>query len=1142
MRRPTLTLSACLLLPALLTSATRAADPVDFNRDIRPILSGRCFKCHGPDAESREAGLRLDVRKGAVKELDSGMPAITPGKADESELIRRVASDDEFVRMPPPGHGEPLAESEVALLRRWIDAGANYEKHWSYKKPQRPALPAVSSRHWPRTAIDTFVLARLEQEGLNPSPEAPRTTLIRRASLHLTGLPPTPEAVDRFLSDKQPGAYERMIDRLLASPRFGERWARVWLDLARYADSQGYAQDSPRTIWRYRDWVIAAINENQPFDRFTIEQIAGDLLPEPTPRQLLATAFHRNTMTNSEGGTDNEEFRTAAVVDRVTTTMQVWMGSTFECAQCHSHKYDPFSQKEYYGLFAFFNNTADADRNDESPTMGFPTREQQRRKAALQTEINSLQSQLKKSAEQMAAERRRWEERLLAPIDWRTAKLLGTESTADAELTQQADGTIVAGKPSAAKKPTGEVTYEIKVTAPSGKVAAVRLDVPRQEARFVLSGVDISLPPDERTRHVGRYVRVEIPQQGSILSLAEVQVFAGGKNLAPLGEARQSSTAYDGPAGLAIDGNTDGHYSRAKSTTHTNGKDQPWWEVDLTQDRAIDRIVIWNRTDTPAISRRLRDFRVTVLDANRKVVWTRDVKQPPLPSRAFSLSGARQLSIAGVYGSSSSPGHPAANLLKAKSAGWSADVKRQPQHAVLLLATPVEADRLTIRLRHHEKDAAPLKRFRISVAGPSESLKRYHLPAEVLAALEVAAEKRTPQQSQVLTKYYTSVAPELKTARQRIARLQKELESIKPPTAPIMQELTDGRRRKTHIMIRGNFLMKGEEVSEHLPAALHPMPAGAPNSRLGLARWLVSPDNPLTPRVVMNRYWEQLFGRGLVETSEDFGLQGELPSHPRLLDWLAVEFVESGWDVKQMLRLIVTSSVYRQSSRVEPQLLERDPHNRLLARGPRFRLSAEMIRDHALFVGGILSTKMNGPSVRPPRPNLGLRAAFGGSTDWKASPGEDSYRRGLYTSWRRTTPYPSMTAFDAPSREVCTLRRVRTNTPLQAFVTLNDPVYVGAAQALARRIVREGGKTAEDRAEYGMKLCLARRPSEKELRVLTELLEQSRKKLAADPAKAKSLATEPLGPLPAGMDTTELAAWTVVANVLLNLDETLLPR
>jgi mono/diheme cytochrome c family protein len=1007
-------ISACAALAALLLAVPTGAEPpvpeksaapasVQFARDVLPILSANCFTCHGPDEKGRKAGLRLDIAGEAVKPLKTGSRAIVPGKPQESELVARIFSSDRN-RMPPPKSNLNLKESEKQLLRRWIEQGAEYQQHWAFVAPKRPVVPTPPASPpsqgegkqipsppsqggdkggWVKNPIDAFILARLRAEGLKPSPEADRWTLARRVAIDLTGLPPSIEAVERFIKDQSPNAYEKFVDEMLASPGYGERWAAVWLDLARYADSNGYANDNPRTIWRFRDWVIEAINANIPYDRFTIEQLAGDLLiAEPgasapggrspsAVKQLLATAFHRNTLTNDEGGTNDEEFRVAAVVDRVNTTMQVWMGLTMGCAQCHDHKYDPFSQEEYYRLFAIFNQTEDADRGDNSPLLTEFTPEMEKQRKQLQEEIARLE----------------------------------------------------------------KVVAEQKATPP----APADVPLPKRKG---------DLPT--------RYVRVELLGKGVYLHLAEVQVFVGDDNVARKGKASQVSTDFEGPAHLAIDGNTDGEYFTGKSVSHTGMADNPWWEVDLGKAVTIDRIAVWNRTDG-GTGDRLNSWRIIALDEKRQPVWVKSYNQPPRPSVA--------------------------------------------------VAVPRTAETL---------DAAAKNELAKYVKGD-------------------IAVKATPEQKQ-------------------LDALKKQLSAIKGITTPIMKELSPQQQRKTHILVRGDFLVKDKEVTAGVPAIFQASGGRQPpemvSNRLDLARWLVSPDNPLTARVTVNRYWEQIFGRGLVETPEDWGIRGKLPTHPELLDWLAVHFSQAdapgeaglGWDVKKLLRLIVTSATYRQSSRVTPALLERDPDNRLYARGPRFRSSAEVIRDQSLFVSGLLSPKLGGPPARPPRPKLKLNAAFGGNTDWEASPGDDRYRRGLYTEWRRTTPYPSMVTFDAPGRSVCTVNRPRTNTPLQALVTLNDPCFVEAAQALARRILKEGGTTVESRVQYAFRLCLTRPPQEQETQRLVTLYQQARERYSQNPKEAQAMATEPLGPLPAGVDLTDAAAWTVVANVLLNLDEMFLKR
>lgn len=850
--------AAGLLLLGFLNFASAGASPpgqsADFNRVIRPILSENCYKCHGPDDGARKSNLRFDVRDQALRPAKLGGIAIVPGMPEKSEMLRRITSVDPEKRMPPVSTGKKLSASQIAELRLWIKEGAVYAPHWAYVKPMRPELPGVKKKDWCRNGIDYFILARLEREGLKPSARADRYTLIRRVSLDLTGLPPTTKEVDAFVKDPDPKAYDHLVDQLLQRQSFGEHWARMWLDLARYADSAGYADDPPRTIWAYRDYVISAFNQNKPFDRFTIEQIAGDLLPNPTEEQRVATAFHRNTMTNNEGGTDDEEFRNAAIVDRVNTTMAVWMGTSMACAQCHHHKYDPFSQQEYFQLFAILNNTADADRSDEAPVKTIYSPAQKEQLAGAQAESWNLEQKFEHTTSESAVRQTEWE------------------------------------------------------------------------------------------------------------------------------------------------------------------REFPW---ELTWQNTLGR-------------------------------------------------ACRPLS-------------------------------------------------------------------------PTEEVNIYvYPPKQILELLQSQPGGRSETQQTLLIRWYRgNLAPELGQEQRRYVKLQREIEEIQPGTVPVMKELGGDQRRKTHVQLRGNFLALGEEVTEAVPAVFHQIPKDVRPDRLALARWLVDENNPLTARVTANRFWEQLFGIGIVRTSEDFGSQGELPTHPELLDWLATEFAGSGWDIKALLKLMVTSATYCQSSKVTPELLERDPNNLLLARGPRFRMTAEEVRDQALFVSGLLSCKMYGPPVRPPQPSLGLTAAFGGSLDWKTSEGEDRYRRGLYVEWRRTNPYPSLATFDAPNREVCALRRPRSNTPLQALVTLNDPVYIEAAQALGRRMDRTEGSTAA-KASYGFRLCLARAPREKELTRLIEFYDTARADYENQPEKAKQLATDPLGSPPEGSDITVLAAWSAVGNVLLNLDETLM--
>lgn len=1109
--------------------------------------------CHGPDASERKGGrdgLRLDTADGAQADL-GGFRAIVPGRPEESELIQRITTTDPADLMPPPKSGKRLSAADVAVLREWIAGGAVFAQHWSYVRPVRPPLPEVKLHDWPRHPMDRFILARLEKEGLTPSEEADRWTLARRVALDLTGLPPTSEEADSFARDTSPDAFERLVDRLLAKESYGEHWARRWLDLARYADSSGYADDPPRTIWAYRDYVIRALNQNKPFDQFTVEQLAGDLLPEPTEDQLIATAFHRNTQTNNEGGTSDEEFRNVAVVDRVNTTMAVWMGTTMACAQCHDHKYDPISQADYFRFFAILNNSADADRADESPVLPLYTPEQQHRRKEWQNEIDRLEQAIQTVTPELAAAQQRWEAGFTSDPAWEILKPLSSTSNAGAAMESLDDGSTRFERAG----PTDTYTLELPLPS-SGTLTAVRLEtlpddrppgggVGHAGGNFVITRVRASVVPSETTRPAARFVRVELPGREKILSLAEVQVFSGNENVAPTGEARHSSTAFDGSAALAIDGNTRGDFAGARSTTHTETSENPWWELDLQSARPVDRLVIWNRTDGNLESR-LAGFTVALLDEQRAELWRAAPTETPRPSLELSPGGVREISLAAAFADHEQPGFEAVNVLRgAKDKGWSVAPHFGVAHQLTLIpgagVDVSTGSKLLVSIEQQSKFAyATVGRVQLAASYDSRAPEQARTPAGILALIRRPSAERTAEESETLSRHFLSVCAELQPQRTRLAELQRRLKDDKPyTTVPVLKELAGSERRATHLQRRGNFLDVGEELTPGLPSAFPAPETDGSVDRLALARWLVSPENPLTARVIANRLWESIFGLGLVRTSEEFGAQGELPSHPELLDWLAVELVECGWDMKKLLRLLVTSATYRQSSKVTPELAARDPENQLLARGPRFRLSAEMVRDQALFAGGLLSSKMYGPPVRPPQPSSGLSAAFGGKIDWETSTGEDRHRRALYTQWRRSNPYPSMTTFDAPNSEVCTVRRERSNTPLQALVTLNDPVYVEAAQALARRSLQHA-TTPSERARFAFRQGLARPPRPEELTVLLKLYARAYERFVSDAEAARLAATDPVGPLPDGAEPAELAAWTVVASIILNLDEALM--
>lgn len=1135
----------CVIRPlitlALVSSAL--AEPVDFSKQIRPILSENCFFCHGPDEKKREAGLRLDEEAGAKSDND-GVIAVVPGNPEKSALIQRIVSTDPDEVMPPPKQHKTITPEQIALLKEWIQQGAKWGKHWSYEKVVRPTVPAGA-----KNPVDAFLMKRLKAEGLGYSPAADRATLIRRVALDLTGLPPTLEELARFSSDKSDtSALSDVVSHYLAKPSYGEHWARQWLDLARYADSSGYPSDQPREIWAYRDWVIRALNANMPFDQFTIEQLAGDLLPNPTDDQLIATAFHRNTMTQNEGGTDDEEFRNAAIIDRVNTTFAVWMGTTMACAQCHTHKYDPLTINEYFQFYAFLNQSADSDKKDEVPLHSFDTPETRQNRERLKSEIDALEKKFATPDAKWLAGLDAWDRGFARDLGWQSPKPATVSTKSKQTAAIAADGTV------SIPKTSDTDTYTIELPATGDKLSALRLETFPVEGfgNFVISDVKAEVvPPDAKAAPQARFVRIELPGQKKLLQLAEVQVFSGPDNIAPQGKATQSSMYADAAAKRANDGNTEGDYQKS-SVAHTSGNENdPWWEVDLKAAKPIDRIVVWNRTDG-GTGKRLDGFRVVLLDDKRQTVWKSDATPAPDKDKAFAISGPVAVSFTTAIADYEQSGFSAASVLKPKdkkNQGWAvAGATDKPHTLTLLAASPVvvpQGSKLRVTIaQNSEHKQHTLGKFRLSFTGDARVQQVTKVPANVVAALSQA--QRTPPQQKTAVDYYVrNVAKESATERTRLAAANKELAAIKPVTVPIMRDLDPKQRRVTKVQLRGNWQALGDEVSEATPAVFNPLPSNAPKNRLTMARWLVSRDNPLTARVTVNRLWESIFGTGIVRSSEEFGSQGDLPVHPELLDWLAAELMDSGWDIKHMLKLMLTSQAYQQSSKSTPELNERDPDNRLLARGPRFRPTGELLRDQALAVSGLLSEKMFGPPVRPMTPNMGLSTAFGRSNDWTVSEGEDKHRRSVYTEVRRNSPYASFTTFDAGNREVCLIRRSRTNTPLQAFVTLNDPVFLETHQAMARRIVLKDGKDrkdVKDRLSLMFRLCLAREPTATELTTLTQLYSDSLATYQKDAAAAMRMATEPLGPVEAGADVVELAAWTAVANVVMNLDEFLMRR
>jgi hypothetical protein len=991
----------------------RAAE-VDFNHDVRPILAENCFRCHGFDPAARKAGLRLDVRDGATSKLKSGDFAIVPGNPDAGELVKRLTSTDDDEVMPPPATGKKLKPEQIQTLRRWVAEGAVYAKHWSFEPPVKLPLPAVKKAVWPRNPVDYFVLARLEREGLAPSPEAERVTLARRVSLDIIGLPPSAADLDAFLNDRSPEAYERLVDRLLASPAYGEHWGRRWLDLARYADTKGYEKDRDRSIWPYRDWVIDAFNSDMPYGQFTREQLAGDLLPHPTPAQMIATAFHRNTLTNEEGGVDPEEYRVIAVKDRVDTTVQVWMGLTMGCAKCHTHKYDPIAQRDYYQLYAFFNQTEDANRGNDSPTFAFAVRGDGERIARLTKALAEKTRQSETFTPDLETAEAAWEQQARLQTTWTVAHPTTMRAASGSTLSLQPDDSVLAQGPGPASE-----TYTLQFPASIARLTALRLEV-LPDAANPKGGVG-------RSKDDGNFVLTGV------------------------------TLAARAPAGVQT-------------------------PIPLTS-----AVADFSQKDYPV---------------------EHSLKNPD-------------------------PAHH----------GWAVSPQlTEPHTAVFSTSAPHElapAAELTLTLDHQFHYSHPgfsIGRFRVSVTGDANPALSSSVPADVQDILSHPPTERTSKELKRIRAYFLTSAPQTKPRRDEVEKLKAELAADSLVPTPVLRELPEEKRRQTRMMNRGNFLDPGDPVEPAVLSSFGSLPSGAPKNRLGVAQWLCSRDNPLTARVAVNRVWAGLFGTGIVETQEDFGTQGTAPSHQELLDWLAVDFMDGAWSQKKLIKTIVMSATYRQSSKSTPELSERDRSNRLLARGPHFRLEAEMIRDESLAASGLLSHKMYGPSVMPYQP-AGLWKSTYSNAQWVTSAGEDQFRRGLYTFIKRTTPYPSMVTFDGTSRESCTLRRSRTNTPLQALVTLNDPVFVQCAQALARRMASCGTTSPESQIAFGLRATLLREPSPQEIDVLLRLYQQRLNAARQDPQAAEKLATVPLGPLPAGADTMRLAALTSVANVILNLDE-----
>ena len=1230
---------------------------VNYNLDVRPILADNCFACHGPDAKARQADLRLDTKAGAFSE-PSGYPVIVPGKPEESELHLRIASNDDHYRMPPADFNKTLTSEQIEVVTQWIREGAKWEEHWAFTVPVRPTLPDVKNPDWIRNPIDAFILSRLEKEKLSPASEADKRTLIRRLSFDLTGLPPTREEIHKFLEDDSPDAYEKMIDAFMTKPEYGEHLGRFWLDVARYGDTHGLHLDNYREMWPYRDWVIEAFNKNMPFDKFTIEQLAGDLLPEPTLEQQIATGFNRCHVTTSEGGSIDEEYYVQYAIDRADTTSTVWMGLTVGCAQCHDHKYDPITQKEFYQLYAFFNNITekamDGNRKDSPPVVKLPTPEQEAELAAFDEQIADFDAQTKAPILEIDATQIAWENRMPR---WTTVKPASLYSKGGATLEILEDYSVLAS----GTNPEQEV-YEVIAELPPGKWSAVRLEgitheslpkagVGRSDNSNVVltdfavfiapSAADSDASPAEDVAHIDTEIETQAESETTVDT--DVEVEAGST---PATNTNTELEVEDAP----------GDEVNAENETADTNPDDPWTRVPIVQawadheqalgEDGLAGIVANAIDDKPetgwALDRRSENRQAIFLVAapfgmeggqlKIRLKHEYDLRQKSLGRFRLALTDAPTIYPIGskmTLGDWHSAGPFTAehgNLafyqvyepetknvntndtfeVSGKTIKWEkqthwvdgqvhndivgensatylfrniASVTQQKAQLSIGSndALKVWVNGAELLSKNVQRDAgADQEQFQVQLKPGNNTLllkvvnysglsgfyfrietEAPMTPADVVEIAGMPRGERETEQQAKIRDYYRQNLRLDKTLNENSQRAFADLKALFADLAEVQQkrdtldaELTTTlvmeereEPRGAYVLARGEYQNRREQVYPQTPAVLPEMPEDVMPNRLGFAQWLLSPEHPLTARVAINRFWQDVFGVGIVETAEDFGTQGTPPVHPELLDWLATEFIATGWDVQKMLKLMLTSATYRQSAQVTPEKLERDADNILLSRSPRYRLDAEIVRDNALALSGLLYTKIGGPSVKPPQPDgLWKAVGFTGSnTDtFVQDTGADKvYRRSLYTFWKRTAPPPQMNILDAPSREACTIRRERTNTPMQALMLMNDPQFFEAARAFAERTIKEGGETPEARIAYIFEMATARLPKPVEKELLLKTFQTHYQELAADPDAAKALITVGESAPDETLDAVEVAAWTMIANLILNLDEVL---
>ena len=1294
---------------------------VNYNLDIRPILADNCFACHGPDAKTRQADLRLDTKAGAFSE-PSGYPVIVPGKPEESELHLRIVSEDDTYRMPPADFNKTLTPEQIEAVTQWIREGAQWEEHWAFTPLAQPMPPAVKNKDWVRNPIDAFILSRLEKEGLQPAGEADKRTLIRRLSFDLTGLPPTLEEIHRFLNDDSPNAYENVIETFMAKPEYGEHLARFWLDVARYGDTHGLHLDNYREMWPYRDWVIKAFNENMPFDQFTIEQLAGDLLREPTVDQRVATGFNRSHVTTSEGGSIAEEYYVRYAVDRANTTATVWMGLTAGCAQCHDHKYDPITQKEYYQLYAYFNNITenamDGNRKDSPPVVKLPTPEQKAQLANYDAQIADLDGQSKGPLPHVDTAQIAWENRI---PQWTHIKPNVVLSQGGAMLEIQEDNSVLAS----GMNPDKEV-YEIIAELPSGKWSALRLEgIPDESlpasgigrsdnSNVVLTGFSVDVVRASEAEEVLTAAKAAAEKAAEAAAKA-AEAAEAAKAAKAAEEASETGVAEETPPETeTAEGPAPETDVAEEASPETETAEEPTPETDVAEETPPETETAEEPAPETDVAEEASPETETAEETAEETEETAAAEAAETETAETAAEPTEEndpwasVPIVQAWADYEQPNGDfvIVNAIDDKSeTGWGLESNKNPgnsRQAIFLVANPLgeEGGVLRIRLKHESEHAKHhFGRFRFAVTdvptiypmgskvslgnwhsvGPfaaehgniafynvyepetkpvntqdkftvgsetlawqqqthwldgqvhndivgensatylyrniasetrqkatlylssNDALKVWVNQTEVLASniqrdtapdtdklqiqlnpgnnallLKVVnysgpsgfffrvesdepmvtanivdtiaierGQRDANQQAQIREYYRRNVSKDegLKELYADLADIQKKRNSLDGSitTTLVMQERTEPRG--AYVLERGAYQHRGEQVTPQTPAVLPPLVKGAPPNRLSLAKWLVSPKHPLTARVTINRFWQNVFGTGLVLTAEDFGTQGTPPSHPQLLDWLATEFVASGWDMQAMLKLMLTSATYRQRAKVTPEKLERDADNILLSRAPRYRFDAEMVRDNALATSGLLYTQIGGPSVKPPQPGgLWKAVGFTGSntdTFVKDTGADKIYRRSLYTFWKRTAPPPQMNILDAPSREACTIRRERTNTPMQALMLMNDPQFFEAARVFAERTLKEGGETPEERIAFMFEIATAREPKPSEAALLVETLQAHAEEFKADPEAAKALIVVGESKPDETLDAVEVATWTMIANLILNLDEVL---